>query len=826
MRLTHWLAFASIIGVFLAACGGSDLVLPNEGVAASIEVVSGNGQTATVSAALPAPLVVRVLDSRSRPVEGQQVEFAAAAGSGAFTPGSASTDVDGRASAQWVLGPATGAQSATARPVGNGAPANLLASFNATATASQAARVVKQAGDGQTATAGTSVAIPPAVRVFDANDNPVAGVPVTFTVATGGGSVAPSTPVSTNADGIAAPTSWTLGPVAGPNSLIATVGGANVSGSPVTFQATGAVGSANRLVFSVQPVNVAVGAAIDPAVQVQIQDANGNPITTANGQVTITLGNNPAGATLSGQTTVNAQQGTARFTNLRLSAPGTGYTLRALASGLSDATSTRFDVVNGGSRTRITDISPSTTVVGQGYRVDFSVTAAPPASGTPTGLVTVTDGAGASCQASAAAGSCVLVSTTRGTKQIVATYAGDASFGGSASDPESHAVNPAPTITSITSDTPDPSVLGQDVTVHFTVAFSGQGSGTLDGTVKVTYEEGGTCSAPVAQGQCALRPLGGGNNRNLTAEYTSSSGNFGSSNDTEDHTVIRGSTETSLTTSPNPSNAGQTVQLTATVAVTQGSGVPSGQVRFRDGGSLIGTRSLVGGVASLSQAFGLPVTHSLTAEYLGDDSFDGSTSDPVQQSVNGPPVSDNDGYATSEDVPLVVSASDGVLQGDSDPNGDALTAVLESGPSQGTLNLASNGSFTYTPAANYDGPSDSFTYRASDGSLTSGVATVTIAISAVNDAPVATGDGYSAGLALVVDGPGVLENDVDPEGASLSAQLVTPPGHALLFTLNENGGFSYTSDLGFSGNDSFTYQASDGSLQSDIVTVTITVGGP
>ena len=259
-------------------------------------------------------------------------------------------------------------------------------------------------------------------------------------------------------------------------------------------------------------------------------------------------------------------------------------------------------------------------------------------------------------------------------------------------------------------------MFGQDVTVSFTVAVNGQGSGTLDGTVKVTYEEGGTCTAPVAQGQCALRPLGGGNSRNLTAEYTSSSGNFASSEDTEDHTVIRVATTTSLVTSANPSNAGQTVQLTATVAVTLGSGIPSGQVRFRDGGSLIGTRSLIGGVASLSQAFGLPVTHSLTAEYLGDDSFEGSTSDPVQQSVNGPPVSDNDTYATNEDIALVVSASDGVLRGDTDPNGDALAAVLESGPSHGTLNLASNGSFTYTPAGNYDG-SDSFTYRASDGTL-------------------------------------------------------------------------------------------------------------
>jgi hypothetical protein len=142
--------------------------------------------------------------------------------------------------------------------------------------------------------------------------------------------------------------------------------------------------------------------------------------------VTITLGSNPGGATLSGQTTVNASQGTATFSNLRLSAPGTGYTLRALASGLTDATSSAFNVVNAQSSTEIIGISTATTVVGQPYTVSFRVTAVPPSTGTPGGLVTVTDGSGASCQASVAAGSCQLVSTTRGTKQVVATYGGDA----------------------------------------------------------------------------------------------------------------------------------------------------------------------------------------------------------------------------------------------------------------------------------------------------------------------------------------------------------------------------------------------------------------
>ena len=81
--------------------------------------------------------------------------------------------------------------------------------------------------------------------------------------------------------------------------------------------------------------------------------------------------------------------------------------------------------------------------------------------------------------------------------------------------------------------------------------------------------------------------------------------------------------------------------------------------------------------------------------------------------VNDAPAAADDAYSTTEDTPLTVAAP-GVLANDTDPDGDPLTAVLVTGPSHGTLTLNANGSFTYTPAANYNGP-DSFTYRASDG---------------------------------------------------------------------------------------------------------------
>jgi hypothetical protein len=98
------------------------------------------------------------------------------------------------------------------------------------------------------------------------------------------------------------------------------------------------------------------------------------------------------------------------------------------------------------------------------------------------------------------------------------------------------------------------------------------------------------------------------------------------------------------------------------------------------------------------------------------------------------PVAVADSYTTAEDTPLS-SAAPGVLANDTDAQGLPLTAILVSGVSNGTLTLSSNGSFTYTPSLNFNG-SDSFTYKANNGSFDSNVVTVSLTVTAVNDAPV------------------------------------------------------------------------------------------
>jgi hypothetical protein len=692
--LKHFRALLPGLVALGLGCGGSDLVLPSEGTAAKIVVVSGNGQAGVVGAALVDSLIVRVTDSKDRPVQNQQVTFAPGdANSGQPVPASATTNADGRAGATWVLGNVAGSQTMVAKPVGNGAPANLSVTFTATASSSLPAKLAKTAGDGQQAQAGTAVAIPPAVRVTDANGNPVAGVGVTFQVTGGGGTVAPTTPVATSASGIAAATSWTLGAAAGPNQLTASVAATGVTGNPAVFTATGVVGGANKLVFAVEPVNAAVGAPITPAVRVQVQDAAGNPVTTATNAITVSFGSNPTGAALGGTTTVSAVNGTATFSTLTVDRPGSGYTLTALASGLTSATSTAFNVVTASSTTTITNISPNSTVVGQPYSVSFSVAAAPPASGTPTGTVTVSDGTGtAPCTGSAPNGSCSLTSTTAGTKSVVATYAGDGNFAGSASAPQTHHVNQANTTTTVASSA-NPSNAGESVFFTATVVPVGPGSGTPAGTVQFRID-GSDFGGPVplsgglaqSQSTSVLTP----GSHNVEARYSGST-DYQNSNGQVTQTV-NGlfSTNTTLSSSQSPSVFGQQVTLTATVTSLL---TPNGNVAFFTGstcnsGTSLGSQSLQSAGAGTATAsvnvssLTVGVSQPLVACYQGNGTFgasQGGTTQTVNQAATTTQITNDLSASTASATPITVNYSVTVNPpGSGTPTG-SVTVALDTG---------------------------------------------------------------------------------------------------------------------------------------------------
>lgn len=132
-----------------------------------------------------------------------------------------------------------------------------------------AARIAKNTDDGQRATVGTAVLTPPSVLITDADDRPVPGTMVTFAVASGGGAVAPTTPVSSDASGVARLTAWTLGATPGSNTVTAAAPG--LSGSPVTFSATAQtgtsspvikVGNGSQLVFVADQVTIPLAGSV------------------------------------------------------------------------------------------------------------------------------------------------------------------------------------------------------------------------------------------------------------------------------------------------------------------------------------------------------------------------------------------------------------------------------------------------------------------------------------------------------------------------------------------------------------------------------------
>lgn len=190
---------------------------------------------------------------------------------------------------------------------------------------------------------------------------------------------------------------------------------------------------------------------------------------------------------------------------------------------------------------------------------------------------------------------------------------------------------------------------------------------------------------------------------------------------------------------------------------------------------------------------------------------------------NANPAATNDAYATPEDTSLAIIAASGVLTNDTDADGDTLTAAIITDVTQGTLIFSPDGSFTYVPRANFAG-TDSFTYRANDGIADSSLATVTITVNNVNDAPTAAADSYSTmeDILLVIAAPGILTNDADVDGDTLTVSVIASPAHGDLI-LNTDGSGNYSPDTDYHGWDTFTYEVRDNFGGTDQATVTITL---
>jgi uncharacterized repeat protein (TIGR01451 family) len=188
------------------------------------------------------------------------------------------------------------------------------------------------------------------------------------------------------------------------------------------------------------------------------------------------------------------------------------------------------------------------------------------------------------------------------------------------------------------------------------------------------------------------------------------------------------------------------------------------------------------------------------------------------------PVAVADAYGTSEGTTLSVDETSGVLANDTSDASTTLSAVLVTTTTSGLLTLNPDGSFTYIPNADFSG-TDSFTYKANDGSQDSNTVTVTITVSPVDETPITAPDTYSTNKnqTLTVAAPGVTSNDTDTDlDADIHVTLDDTTTNGVL-TLNGDGSFTYVPDTGFSGTDSFTYTAQDGDSVSSETYVTITV---
>ncbi len=283
---------------------------------ASLSIASPNPQSGAIGGLLPQPLTVRVLDQRQEPISGAVVTFAVTAGNGTLGASSDTSDADGYAQVTFRVGSSVGAQTVAASLPGQN-PISFL--VNATSAPASLVQIVE--GDAQSAQVGSELTEQLVARVTDAFGNPKVGVPLSFTVTSGGGTVSAAT-VLTDQEGLGK-VRWTLGIVAGTQLVSASTGAI----PPVSFSATGNPDSPSQIVVvsGANQVNDP-GAALQDSIVVRVVDRFGNGV----GGVSVTWTPAQGAGTVSPQSSVTNATGRAA-TRWTLSGAGGPKTVQASA---------------------------------------------------------------------------------------------------------------------------------------------------------------------------------------------------------------------------------------------------------------------------------------------------------------------------------------------------------------------------------------------------------------------------------------------------------------------------------------------------------------
>ena len=858
------LRFASSIGPLLAAllagCSG-DVVLPDEGEAASLELVSGDEQLGPAGTTLPLPVIVRVLDTRDRPVANHDVTFSIGSGGGSVAPATVKSDAAGQASANWILGPNSGSHLLRVQTP-RGGSGSLEVTVRATAVAGSGSVLIGISGDDQTGPVSSALADSLVVQATDALGNPVAGVEVTWSVS-GGGSISPTT-VVTGADGLAA-AERVLGPAASAQTAQATVDG--FTGSPVTFSHTAVPANPTALVkISGDNQTAPGGFEVAEELVVRLEDPNGNGIGGRSISWVVSSGSGSV-SPVSTTTDVNGLA-TTRWT--LPTAVGT-YTdgVSAVFSGLPAVAFTGTATADVPTTIELVSGNNQSAAVG-GTLTNPLVVRVTDASGIPVGNVGVVwtaEVGGTVSEANTATDATGLAQVTRTLGSLPGPYTTTAAVGGLSGSPitftSTATVGPAaklaiitqPGTTSATSGlalVPQPEIEVQDA----------QGNPILQAGRTVSASITSSPGDPFGDGDAILNGASDQTNSSGRTTYTGLriTGPSGSYELTFSSGALL-----PVTSAPITLGAGSASRI---VILTQPSstavnGVAFAQqpvVQVQDGaGNPIPTAGLViaASIQDGQPALGPSAIVNATTDGTGTATFAGlritglvgsrtlSFSRPGLTAVEsnqinvtlGPPASIaiNGGNGQSAPVGTPVTTDPSVIV--TDVGGNPVPGVnvdfdVTSGGGSvdpGTVATGSNGiatvsSWTLGSAAGTN------TLEASVPSA-SGVNPVefTATGTAVNQAPTAQNDNKPA---YTVDEDGtlnitaledrVLFNDTDLDGDNLDAVNASNPAGGSV-TLSSNGSFGYTPDQDFNGTDTFTYQANDGLANSNTATVTINV---